>query len=94
MMGLMFMGPLLLVGLLVAFVLAGVILASSTETLRRLLQGLSLERDSRATEPQGQPPAEGGAGPMWPNQERLCPACKEPFERGWRLCPHCGQPLV
>jgi hypothetical protein len=95
MMGLMFLGPLLVVvAFLTAVFLVGVMLAGGTDALRRLANGLRLESGFPSAEARDKAPAGGGDTAAWPTSKRLCPACSEPFEPGWRVCPHCGQPLV
>ena len=93
MMGMLFLWPLVLGFLAVVFLVA-VALVGGPDALRRLLGGVSLESGDRSGEAQGHAPAEDDAGPVWPESNRLCPACNAPFERGWRACQHCGQPLV
>ena len=93
MMGMLFLWPLLL-GFLVVVFLVAVVLAGGTAALQRLLGGVSLEGGDPSGGARGNAPAEDDAGPVWPEPNRLCPACNAPFERGWRACQHCGQPLV
>lgn len=94
MMGLMFLGSLLIVVFFVVIFLAGVALVGGTDALRRLMNGLRLESGDLPPEPRDRASTGGGDKTVWPASKRLCPACNEPFEPGWRLCPHCGQPLV
>ena len=95
MMGLMFLGPLLLIVVFLAVVfLAGVLLVGGTDALHHLVNGPRLESGGRSAETHDRGPAGGDDTAAWPASKRLCPACGEPFEPGWRVCPHCGQPLV